>query len=951
MAGLRTVGVRLQADVTGFKAGLGQARTAAGELRGELDKAARAGKLDAVADQATRMGIGLAGAFGLAVGAAAKFDKQMSEVAAVSNAAGDELDRMRQAALKAGADTAFSATEAAKAEAELAKAGLATSDILGGALSGSLSLAAAGSLDLAESADIAAKTMNVFKLRGGDVGHIADVLAAAANKSATDVHEMGEALKQGGLAASGAGMSLEETVGTLAAFADRALVGSDAGTSLKTALMMLQAPSGKAADTMAELGIAAYDANGNFVGTTKLAGQLQTALGKLTQEQRNAALATIFGADGMRAANVLYELGEKGVSDYVKAVDDQGAAADVAAKKMDNLAGDVEKLRGSLETMAIEAGSGANSGLRILVQSAGALVDEVGQLPGPLQSTLTVMAGLTGGALLLGSGWVRVRRSTRDMLDELREVGPGGQRAARGLETASKWAGRAAIAFAAFEIAGAAVGAMQKDLNPQIDAMAKGLGEWGKSGVLAGESARVLGTDMQDLSVGLKFLADTDNSRRKFARWGQELLEGVVPGLDGTNTSLTKTKERVEAMDAALAQLVQGGKADDARAAFDRLAAAAANDGVSIDELKALFPQYAGAVEVAGQKSGDAAPKIADVGGAAGGAASKVEDLKAAFDGLFGQRMSADEALIAYRQGLKDVKKELEDGKRSLDTTTQAGRDNATAVLDQVQRIQELRQANIDNGQSVDDANAKYQSHIGALRATLLQMGYNKTEVDALLGKYKEIPDEVSTDVSAPGAVTATGQVQDFNFAIKNVPPSKTVPFWASTGEATAAVNALQSKINSLHGKDVTVRAQVYWTSKGDLHVPGGTQLKNERGGVYEHAATGLLREAQIASPMGPARYAWAEPATGGELFAPRFGDMNRTRALVNYAVENWWGGWGKFAPGVPQASSQSPSGGAAANPQVLAAAIRSALHGVSVQMDGRTVGYIQGRSADILSR
>ena len=918
MAGLRTVGVRLQADVTGFKAGLGQARTAAGELRGELDKAARAGKLDAVADQATKMGLGLAGAFAVAVGAAAKFDKQMSEVGAVSDATGKQMEQLRQAALKAGADTAFSATEAAQAEAELAKAGLDTSQILGGALTGSLSLAAAGSLDLAEAADISAKTMNVFKLEGKDVGHIADVLAASANKSATDVHDMGEALKMGGLAASAAGMSMEETVGTLSAFADRALVGSDAGTSLKTAIMMLQAPSGKAADLMAELGIAAYDANGQFVGTTKLAGNLQQALGGLTQEQRNSALATIFGADGMRAANVLYELGEKGVQDYVTAVDDQGAAAEVAAKKMDNLAGDVEKLTGSLETMAIQAGSGANGGLRILVQSAGALVDEIGQLPAPLTSALTVMAGLSGGALLLGAGWIRVRRSTQEMLSELREVGPGGQKAARGLETASKWAGRAAIAFAAFEIAGAAVGAMQKDLNPQIDALGKGLAEWGDGGKLAGESARVLGTDMQDLAVGLKFLADTDNSRRKFARWGQELLEGVVPGLDGTNTSLTRTKERVEAMDSALAQLVSGGQADEAKAAFDRLAEAAARDGVSVEELKVLFPQYAGAVEVAGNKSGDAAPKVGAVGGEAKTAAQKVEDLKAAFDNLFGVRMSYDEALIAYRRGIKDLNDELKTGKRTLDTHTQAGQDNATGVLNQINKIKDLRQANIDNNMTVGEADRVYRNQIGTLRATLLSLGYNETAVDALIGKYKAIPGEVSTDVSAPGAKTATKQAQDFNFAVRSVPPSKTVPFWATTAEAKAAVTALQAKIDSLHGKDVTVRAAVYWTSKGDMHVPGGTQLKNRWGGVYEHAATGLLREAQIASPQGPARYAWAEPATGGELFAPRYGDQARTRAMVNYAVENWWGGWGNFGP---KAAGGGPTPGPS-GPQVLEAHI-----------------------------
>jgi TP901 family phage tail tape measure protein len=939
------------AEVANYVGGMRNARSATRDFVVDLDRAAQAGKLTAVADQATAMGLGLAAAFGVAVGAAAKFDKQMSEVSAVSNATGADLEKLRQAALDAGADTAFSATEAAKAEAELAKAGLSTSQILGGALTGSLSLASAGSLDLAESADIAAKTMNVFKLQGKDVGHIADVLSAAANKSATDVHEMGEAIKQGGLAANGAGLSLEETVGTLAAFADRALVGSDAGTSLKTMLMMLQAPTDKAAGLMEDLGISAYDANGQFVGTINLAGQMQRQLGGLTQEQRNAALATIFGADAMRAANVLIEVGEDKLRDYVAAVDDQGAAAEVAAKKMDNLAGDVEQLRGSLETMAIEAGSGANGGLRILVQATGALVDEVSELPPALGSTITVMAGVTGGAMLLGAGWVRARRSTREMLDELRQVGPGGQRAARGLEVASKWAGRAAIAFAAYEVAGAAVGAMQTDLNPQIDAMAKGLAEWGQTGNLAGESARVLGKDLEDLSVGLKFLADTDNTRRSFVRWGQGLLESVVPGLDGTNTSLARTRERVQAMDQALAQMVQGGDADEARAAFDRLAAAAAEDGVSVDELRKLFPEYAAAVEVAGTASSNAAGEVAGVGGAASQAAEDVDKLKAAFDELFDQYMDLDRATLKYKQGLVDLKAELTEGKRTLDTDTQAGRENAEAVLDQLERIKALRDARLEHGATLDEANGKYAKDIEGLRATLLQLGYNETAVDELVGKYKEIPGDVSTDVSAPGAKTATKNVQDFNFAVRSVPPSKTVPFWATTAEAKAAVNALKAKIAELKDKHIYITGSVRWTSSGDLKVPGGTLLKNDRGGVYEHAAVGVLRDAHIATPVDGARYAYAERSTGGELFAPKYGDMDRTRALVRWGIENWWGGWQAFLPQMPMPAASAPAPAALPNAAVLASAIRSALHGVSVQMDGRTVGYIQGRQADILSR
>ena len=73
--------------------------------------------------------------------------------------------------------------------------------------------------------------------------------------------------------------------------------------------------------------------------------------------------------------------------------------------------------------------------------------------------------------------------------------------------------------------------------------------------------------------------------------------------------------------------------------------------------------------------------------------------------------------------------------------------------------------------------------------------------------------------------------------------------------------------------------------------------VRNRYGGIYQHAATGVLRQAGIHAARSPARYAYAEPATGGELFAPRFGDMDRTKALVGHAVDNWWGGWESFAP------------------------------------------------------
>src|SRR5690606_18411973 len=208
--------------------------------------------LDQLATTAGLFGAALVGVAGAAIYAAAKFDKQMSEVSAVAGATSEQMDELRQAALDAGEATVFSATEAAQAEAELAKAGISAADILGGALTGALDLAAAGSLDLAQAAEIAAAAMNTFDLKGQDVGHIADVLAAAANKSSAGVEDLGQGLQQVGLIAAQVDLTLEETVGLLAAFADRGLKGSDGATSLKTALLRLAAPTGKAKEMMDE---------------------------------------------------------------------------------------------------------------------------------------------------------------------------------------------------------------------------------------------------------------------------------------------------------------------------------------------------------------------------------------------------------------------------------------------------------------------------------------------------------------------------------------------------------------------------------------------------------------------------------------------------------------------------------------------------------------------------
>src|SRR5690606_2403996 len=123
------------------------------------------------------------------------------------------------------------------------------------------------------------------------------------------------------------------------------------------------------------------------------AGNLQSALADLTPEQRNAAMATIFGSDAVRAAAILYDEGEQGIRDWIAAVDDQGFAAETAATRMNNLKGDWEEFTGSLETALIGMGEGADGPLRDLVQGATDVVNAFNELPDGAKTALLAIIG------------------------------------------------------------------------------------------------------------------------------------------------------------------------------------------------------------------------------------------------------------------------------------------------------------------------------------------------------------------------------------------------------------------------------------------------------------------------------------------------------------------------------------------------------------------------------
>ncbi|MEV5691138.1 hypothetical protein [Micromonospora globbae] len=143
------------------------------------------------------------------------------------------------------------------------------------------------------------------------------------------------------------------------------------------------------------------------------------------------------------------------------------------------------------------------------------------------------------------------------------------------------------------------------------------------------------------------------------------------------------------------------------------------------------------------------------------------------------------------------------------------------------------------------------------------------------------------------------------------IPASRTSTVKVLTDKATDEVIGFEKRLNQLDGRVVTVRTR--FTAAGE-YIPGVGTLTRRWGGITEHARDGLLREAAVYSPVAPARYAFAEPATGGEAFIPRFGDPDRSLGILQRAAK-WYGaqvvpGGGAAAGGVQVIENHIEIGG-----------------------------------------
>lgn len=808
----RNITVRLLADTSNFTAGMAK-------VSGESQKTATT--MEAAGDKSKLIttGIAAAGVAATALGVAAvrmaaDFDASMSTVQANTGASADEMNQLRQAAIDAGADTIYSATESADAINELGKAGLSTSDILSGGLSGALNLAASDGMAVGDAAELMATTLKQFNLTGAESTQVADALAAGAGKAVGSAHDLGLALNQAGLVANSMGVSMQETTGTLAAFANAGMIGSDAGTSLKTMLQRLASPTDKAQTLMDELGINVYDANGKFIGLAGAAGQLQNGLSGLSQQERNAALNTIFGADAVRAANVLYEQGAEGIDDWTKAVSQSGYAADLAAKKNDNLKGDLENLSGSFESLMISLGEGGQGPLRSLVQTLDTLVDGFASLPAPVQQSIVLMAALVGGSVAVHKAMGPLNSSSSQLAQTLGLIADPGQRLI----------GLGSGIASAFQTWGATFGSAESQINTfgttisrsqgvmaGFKSIGSGLfaalgGPWGIALTVAGALLVGFAKSAQDAKANISEFSDAINQSGSSV---ETLIKKIASGEDKTwdfgDKFATGLGSLGEALDKAgieystFAKAVNGSK--EAQKLFNKQLKNAENSMsiMETDSIRDSYNKLSDQVSKAKEQVSKTNEEVAKAGASGDTAAEgtnnyadstdnattgtkdlsdAIDDLVKGFLNLPGVQLSADQAVTQFNQGILDLNESIAKNGRVLDDNGNAlagyesqAYDSQSALQGLASTAQSTAQKIIEEGQAHGDAAAATQqagdilerarqAYIdNAAAAQADRYGLARSEADNLRQSIESMNSEAANPVDV--RITITDEASD----------------------------------------------------------------------------------------------------------------------------------------------------------------------------------------------
>lgn len=321
-----------------------------------------------------------------------EFDKQMSANQAVLELekTSAEMSKLRSQAISEGARSAFSASQAAQAQFELAAGGFTTQQVMD-SLAGSLDLAAAGQVDLALAAQIAVGTLNGFGMEAKEIGRMNDVMVATANKSAVGIEDLGEAMKYAAPIARLYGTSIEKTSAMMGILGNNNIKGSEAGTGIRTILTRLAATPKPVREALSGLKIETVNKDGTMRQIDEVLAEINQKTKNLDDDVKFDIFKSLAGDEHLSKFAVLVANSQvldkntgqvvNNITEFTKELENaKDLAGKVAETRMDNLAGDIDQMKGAWESMSIALGGEGgiiNDTLRELVSHLTEIINKV----------------------------------------------------------------------------------------------------------------------------------------------------------------------------------------------------------------------------------------------------------------------------------------------------------------------------------------------------------------------------------------------------------------------------------------------------------------------------------------------------------------------------------------------------------------------------------------------
>jgi len=308
-----------------------------------------------------------------------EFEAGMSKVQAISGASGAELQALSDKAKELGSTTAFTASEVADAMGEMAKAGWNAQDIVDG-MDGVVSASLASGESMSSVSTIIADAITGFKLAASDAAHVSDLLTQAANSGTIDINDLGESFKYVAPVAQSMGFSIDEVTTALAAMSTAGIKGSQAGTSLRTAMLNMSSPSKSVQTAMDKIGLTITNNDGTFKSMTQILAEMREKTDGLTQAEKTNVVQKIAGKEAASGLMAILNMSQDEYDQIAQSMENAGGAAEKTANVMKN------NLKGAMTEF-----SSAAEGLGI------AVYDKVkGPLTGLVELGTDAISGLTG---------------------------------------------------------------------------------------------------------------------------------------------------------------------------------------------------------------------------------------------------------------------------------------------------------------------------------------------------------------------------------------------------------------------------------------------------------------------------------------------------------------------------------------------------------------------------